>query len=393
MPPVAAVNAVVELMKPGGVVSVTGKIVGQRGQFRIIHEERLLADVGAPEPQPGTVRQKEVAVTEFDEPRFTGGNRVGLRKIKRGSGLHFAGVVDHMPCFVGMQHNGLLFRERNVVGRNRGGDDDPDGVAGASEREGANRFVFEAEFRKIESDPRTAVPPRPDRSGVCPRQRIPEIADVHAGAEHNALFRTVFIYGDDFPERRSLRFLPGGGVKQIEIAHRFIPGSRQREFGGKARTIFGTEEQTGTSRIILRFDHVAADAGEIEPAAMHFSKIVRRPLIGPAAFAVVGDRIGKSHVRRGAEIKRGAPPRLEPDRERQLRGGHIAGIRIGQQPQRPVVEFEFAFILKAESESAAQNEHSRFQWNFQRRLLPGVKDRPLFRVELGIEPDRATVDG
>ena len=147
------------------------------------------------------------------------------------------------------------------------------------------------------------------------------------------------------------------------------------EFSGGFRTVHrlfrrklllaGGEHQTGATVVAGRVGDIELDSERGELARLHHGEIVGRPLIGPAAFAVVEFFIAESHIEGRFEVYRDGAGRRDPEPQVQRRLLECARNGIGSETEHEMVVAPLAVVLDQQREVAFDGDGSSVQLELQ----------------------------
>lgn len=349
-------NFPVDVVKPDGVVAEPGDPFDDAVDRIVRHEAVLVTEVDA-EKADAPVRlffEGELSVADEDAPVFAGGGVERAGEVERGAFEDGIAGVESGPAFSFADDEGFRSGGEHPLRRERDAGDHPDGVGGRGEGDSPGGFTVESESGGVDADPfAVAVIAEGDR-GVVEIRRAPPVAAVTPGDHRDALCFSVRIIHGDFSDGVAEFRGPCRGVEQIEPAPGVCSGKFDRLRRRNLPEFRIGDDDAAFPAVCGRIDHLVGDAGKFPFSGRHGTEVVVRPLIAPAASAVVGGFIAEAHIGRLPDVDRGGFELFQCDGEGEfrlrdcpLRPGRIEADGEVVLPVLPVV-------LNADAEVAAK---------------------------------------
>ena len=167
----------------------------------------------------------------------------------------------------------------------------------------AFQLRFKLEMRYVQSHTAAGVVrPEHSRESVGQRLGVPPVADIAAGLNLESLAFAGVAGHLHAPDGAG--DVVAEGVQQIKMVADGSGGGGDFRFfqsGGKIRRTHGKD---GAAVVLRGIDDRKRHVGESgRGAPFEIARVVVRPLIGPAAFAVSGDRVREAHIGGAAQVE------------------------------------------------------------------------------------------
>ena len=290
-----------------------------------------------------------------------------------------------------------LLEPRQIPAAHRRRDNPPDRSPRRMEFDPRKWTLPERETRPEQPDIRRGVLRRPDHLPVRTGGRSPPVADLTPAAHLECVCRAVPV--DDL-DAADLTPRPCDRMQQIKPGTRDFPRNVAHGLFRKRGPRTACEHDAALPAVLFRIDDCERKPIHDLRSGFEHAQIVRRALIGPAAFAVPGGRVGETGVHDFPQIERRIPAGAVLQRQVQRRGGDLPVPGRHPDPDRVVRLIVRPVILNVQFEVAAQRNRTIPRRNLQYRgpllkehsrfLLPGkLKRLPVdLQLDSGIFVDR-----